>query len=93
MSPAGDFTVALRATWHDGRTDAAAAARHCSTDPGTQGPASYAARADLFGISYQVEGVFVVDGRGMWQLESIAPVTKSRFVAAAFADWIKTAGR
>jgi hypothetical protein len=33
------------------------------------------------------------DERGMWQLELIAPVNKSAFVAAAFADWIKTIGR
>ena len=61
---------------------------------GQSGSTSYATRADSFGISYQVEGVFVPqDGRGMWQLELIAPVTKSAFVTAAFADWIKAIGR
>ena len=94
MSPAGDFTVALRATWHEGSTDAAAAASQCSAQPGSQGSTSYATRADSFGIAYQVEGVFVPQAeRGMWQLELIAPVAKIAFVTAAFADWIKSISR
>ena len=94
MSPVGDFTVAFRATWHEETTDAAAVARRCSAQPGRQGATSYATRADSFGIAYQVEGVFVPqEGRGMWQLELIAPATKSAFVSAAFADWIRTINR
>jgi S1-C subfamily serine protease len=90
MSPPGDFTVALRATWHDAESDAPHAARQCSPQPGRYGPASYTARADAFGIAYQVEGVFVAQGdRGMWQLEVIAPVNKSSFLGSVFADWFK----
>jgi hypothetical protein len=90
MSPSGDFTVALRAAWHGAsRADATATARKCSAQAGAWGPASYAARATAFGIAYQVEGVFVrqPDG-GLWQLEMVAPVDKSRFVAEVFRDWI-----
>jgi hypothetical protein len=90
MSPAGDFTVALRAALHDAASaDATAAARKCSAQPGASGPASYAARATAFGVVYQVEGIFVrqPDG-GLWQLEMVAPVDKSRFVAEIFRDWI-----
>jgi hypothetical protein len=91
MSPPGDFTVTLRATWHDSAIDAEAAARRCTRDPGGHGGASYTTRADAFGLPYQFDGVFVPQaGRGMWQLEVIAPVNKSGFIAALFSEWAKT---
>lgn len=95
MSPTGDFTVAFRAAWHSvSSVDATAAARTCSAQPGASGSASYVARATAFGIVYQVEGTFVrqPDG-GLWQLEKIAPVDKSRFVAEIFRDWIASIGQ
>jgi trypsin-like peptidase len=90
MSPAGDFTVALRAVWHPASSaDTTAAARKCSAQPGTSGPASYAARATAFGIVYQLDGIFARQADGsIWQLEMIAPVEKRKFVAAIFHDWI-----
>ena len=91
MSPPGDFTVALRAAWHGGAMkDLAAAARTCSVQPGRFGETSYAARAAAWGVTYQIEGVFVqLLGRGVWQLEMITPVDKGRFVSDAFSEWIK----
>jgi hypothetical protein len=95
MSPSGDFTVGLRASWHPGATNAAAAAaRKCSPQPGAFGETSYAARADAWGIAYQVDGVFVaVPERGVWQLEMVAPLDKSRFVAGLFGEWVKSLSR
>lgn len=90
MSPPGDFTVALRATWHDAATNAVNAARQCSPEPGRYGPTSYTTRADAFGIAYQVDGLFVPQpGRGMWQLEVIAPANKIGFITAVFGEWAK----
>jgi hypothetical protein len=95
MSPVGDFTVALRATWHAASTeDATSTARKCSPKPGAFGETSYSARAAAWGVTYQVEGVFVhVPGSGVWQLEMITPVEKSRFVAGVFGEWIKAVAR
>jgi S1-C subfamily serine protease len=95
MSPTGDFTVVLRAAWFAGpQADVAALARHCSQAPGELGQRSYTARAEAWGISYQVDGVFVeVANAGVWQLEMITPVDKTRLIAPVFAEWIKTVAR
>lgn len=93
MSPLGDFTVALRAAWHSASIkDVTSTARKCSAQAGSFGEASYATRAAAWGVTYQVEGIFLqVPGSGVWQLELIAPAEKSRFVAEVFAEWIKAA--
>jgi hypothetical protein len=95
MAPTGDFTVVLRAAWFAGsQADVTALARHCSQAPGELGPRSYTARAEAWGIAYQVDGVFVeVANAGVWQLEMIAPADKTRFVAPVFADWTKAVVR
>jgi hypothetical protein len=94
MSPAGDFTLALRVAWFGGpSTDVAALARQCSREAGDLGPGSYVVRGDAWGIAYQVDGVFVETTNGVWQLEMVAPVDKTRFVAPIFADWVKFIGR
>ena len=92
MSPSGDFTVGLRASWHPGVVkDVTSAARKCSPQPGAHGANSYSARADAWGIAYQVDGVFIaVPDRGVWHLEMVAPVEKARFVGALFGDWVKS---
>jgi len=95
MSPTGDFTVALRAAWFGGPlADVATLARQCSREPGDLGPRSYVVRGEAWGITYQVDGVFVeVPNAGVWQLELIAPVDKTRFAAQVFADWINAVVR
>jgi S1-C subfamily serine protease len=91
MSPVGDFTVALRAAWHSASiSDAASAARKCSAQPGSFGEASYVARAAAWGVTYQIDGIFLqLPGSGVWQLELIAPADKSPFVTEVFAEWMK----
>jgi S1-C subfamily serine protease len=91
MSPLGDFTVALRAAWHSASVkDVTSAARKCSPQPGGFGETSYVARAAAWGVTYQIDGVFVqFPGSGVWQLEMITPVEKGRFVSDVFAEWIK----
>jgi hypothetical protein len=95
MSPFGDFTVALRAAQHNESVkDVTSVARKCSPQPGGFGETSYATRAAAWGVTYQIEGLFVLlPGSGVWQLEMIMPVEKGRFVADVFAEWIKTLQR
>jgi hypothetical protein len=95
MSPFGDFTVALRAAWHsEALKDVTSAARKCSPQPGGFGEPSYATRAAAWGVTYQIEGIFVqVPGSGVWQLEMITPVEKGRFVRDLFADWTNAVRR
>jgi hypothetical protein len=87
--------VALRAAWHAASTEGAtSSARKCSPKPVAFGETSYSARAAVWGVTYQVEGVFVqLPGSAVWQLEMITPVEKSRFVASVFGEWIKAIGR
>jgi S1-C subfamily serine protease len=91
MSPPGDFTVMLRAAWYVHPTpEAASAARRCSPQPGTYGDTSYFTQATAWGMPFRVEGVFIQRGDGgVWQLEMIAPLDKTRFVVDLFADWIR----
>ena len=92
MSPSGDFTVMLRAAWHSATIeDVRSTSRQCSPQPGSFGDSSYATRANAWGITYQIEGVFVpLSDGGVWQLEMVAPMEKSRFVTSVFGEWIKT---
>ena len=95
MSPAGDFTVAIRAAWHARPPEnAATAARKCSAQQGALGGTSYSTRAAAWGVMYHFEGVFVqIPGSGAWQIEMVSPVEKSGFVAGLFADWIRAIPR
>jgi S1-C subfamily serine protease len=91
MSPLGDFTVMLRAAWYAQPTaDMTSAARRCSPQPGAFGDTSYATQATAWGSPYRIEGVFIQQGdAGIWQLEMITPLEKTRFVVDLFADWIR----
>jgi S1-C subfamily serine protease len=89
ISPAGDFSVALRAAWFPGASaEAPAASRTCAA-PGAFGDASYTARAAAWGVDYRLDGVFVPARQdGLWQLEVIAPTGKSALVSQLFAKWV-----
>jgi hypothetical protein len=74
--------------------DVRSTSRKCSPQPGRFGNSSYATRANAWGITYQIEGIFVpLSGGGVWQLEMVAPMEKSRFVAGVFGEWFKATSR
>lgn len=89
-SPAGDFTIALRAGWRqaDSRSSVEAASA-CSARRGSFGPSSYTFRIDWLGISYAVEGVFVTREDGLLQLEAVSPIDKQPFLRELFTAWIE----
>lgn len=90
MSPIGDFTVSLRATFHPSPSpDARAAARRCSAQPGAFGESSYSTNATAWGVTYLADGVFLPTANGVWQLEMVAPADKRRHVTGAFGQWIR----
>jgi S1-C subfamily serine protease len=89
MSPAGDFTVQLRAAWWPGTLgDARQAARACSPRAGPLGEASYVGEGQWWGEPYEVRGAFVQAAGGFWQLELAAPVRKAALVSALFERWV-----
>ena len=91
--PPGDVTLALRAaTWNSGSLVPEQAAAACSSPRGAA--ASYASRAEWFGVSYFIEGAFVrLDSGQVAQLEVISPVQKEPVARALLAAWIKVAER
>ena len=92
-SPAGNFTVTLRAAvWSGSDFSLDAAASACSSRRSALEGASYVARADSLGTSYSLEGVFIRAGAGhVLQLEVVAPVQRSTLAHDLLAAWMKKA--
>jgi hypothetical protein len=76
-SPEGDFTVSFRAGWWWSKPE---------TGPVAQLP--YARRSNQLGVSYVVEGTFIVGAEGFYQLELNAPEQKLAFVRDLFRAWV-----
>ncbi|MGQ0734152.1 MAG: S1C family serine protease [Acidobacteriota bacterium] len=88
-SPAGDFTVQLRASWRPGASgDLMNAARSCAPSADPSVDAAYVSSADWWGTSYQVEGLFFPGPGGVWHLEGVAPRAKSAAAGAVFKAWV-----
>ena len=89
-SPAGDFTITLRAGWlSESPLTAASAAARCSSRRATNGPASYVAAANWLGTSYTIEGVFVERSQRLLHLQLVAPADKATAMSAMLAGWLK----
>jgi hypothetical protein len=89
-SPPGDFTVSFRAAYWPARSDTPEqAAAACSARRGDGGADSYEFATDWLGLSYAVQGSFVVVGNGLVQLELVAPVTKQTYLRELFAAWVR----
>jgi hypothetical protein len=88
LSPEGDFTVVLRASWWrppaPGREDALAA---CGSPRG-----SFAFRDERLGVVRHVRGVFLSRGDELWALEAAAPAAKEPFVRDFFRAWVGAVG-
>jgi hypothetical protein len=86
-----DFTVALRvAVWPASiAPDEISAA--CWPSRGALGAASYLSRSERLGIAYSAEGVFLLSGQRVLQLEVIAPTQQSAYARALLALWVKKA--
>ena len=91
MSPPGNFTIALRAAWRaDRRLEPAQAARSCSATPGLGGDASYLSTGEWLGITYRIEGAFLVTLQGgLLQLEWVAPSDQVENTRRLFDAWQK----
>jgi hypothetical protein len=88
-SPAGDFTVALRAGWITtaGMAPQQAAAA-CGT-PAGEDQVSYAREFTFLGTRYVVQGRFAAaDGGGLMQLEWSVSAEQAAAARAAFAGWL-----
>ena len=89
-SPAGDFTITLRAGWlSESPLTAAAAAARCSSRRTTNGAAFYVAAANWLGTSYTIEGVFVERSQRLLHLQLVAPADKATAMSAMLAGWLK----
>ncbi|MGH9333304.1 MAG: hypothetical protein ACRD21_06080, partial [Vicinamibacteria bacterium] len=89
-SPPGDFRVSLRSGyWQRGSRTAESAARACGERPGTHGASSYRYGLEYLGVGYAVEGAFMEMGDGLLQLEVVAPVETSGFLAELTRAWIE----
>jgi Trypsin-like peptidase domain len=88
-SPAGDFTIVLRASVWSAEFALDRAAAACSSRRGTLEESSYVAAAEGLGVSYTVEGVFARVGSRTVQLEVVAPARKNLLARALLAQSLK----
>ncbi len=88
-SPPGDFRISLRAAWWSSGADALSAARACSIRPGRRGESSYGYSVDYLGVRYAVSGIFTEVGRGLLQLEGVAPADAAALVSELTGSWIE----
>jgi hypothetical protein len=88
-SPAGDFTIVLRASVWSAEFALDRAAAACSSRRGTLEESSYVAAAEWLGVSYTVEGVFARVGSRTVQLEVVAPARKNLLARALLAQSLK----
>ncbi|HEX4996819.1 MAG TPA: trypsin-like peptidase domain-containing protein [Terriglobia bacterium] len=91
MSPAQDFTVALRmAIWPGGEFTPAQGAAACSDGRGRGASGAYAQRQEWLGVSYVIEGLFVTLGSTrIVRLEALAPESRSAYARAALEAWAR----
>jgi S1-C subfamily serine protease len=88
-SPAGDFTVALRALrWRSGSFAPEDLARACG-QPAETGGATYGRRFDRLGVVMGAWGTFVTRGDEVLLLEAEAPETKLPFVRDLYVEWTR----
>ncbi len=93
-SPAGDFTVSLRAAWWraPGFTPEAAIAA-CAWPTGPLGAGSYSLRREQWGSVQALRGAFRRRGDGVLQLELAAPPPKVPFLDDLFRAWLAARSR
>ena len=85
-----DFTTTLRAAvWSAGVPKLDEVVSACASSRGSAGPSSYSSGAELFGVSYVVEGIFMQVGSRLVQLEVVSPNTKAVLAKELLAGWIK----
>jgi hypothetical protein len=88
-SPAGDFTVVLRALrWPKGAVRPAEVAQACGARPG-EAPPRYAGRFERLGLTLGVWGAFVERPGEILLLEAEAPEGKLPFIRDLYAEWLR----
>ena len=93
-SPAGDFTVSLRAAWWraPGFTPEGASAA-CAGPTGSLGAGSYSLRREQWGTVQTLRGAFRRRGDGVVQIELAAPPPKAPFLDELFRAWLAALSR
>jgi S1-C subfamily serine protease len=90
-SPAGDFTVILRAMrWTSGALAPEERARACGP-PAEAGGATYGRRFDRLGVVMGAWGTFVTRGGEVLLLEAEAPEAKLPFLRDLYVEWTRRA--
>jgi len=89
-SPADDFTVSVRlAWWSAARPDPATRAEACGGAQNPDGPPTYRARTDRYGVTYATEGGFLaLTNGGVLQYELHAPERSFPAVRQSLAAWL-----
>jgi S1-C subfamily serine protease len=88
-SPAGDFTIVLRASVWPTEIPLERAAAACSSRRGELGDSSYATAVEWLGVPYVIEGVFARVGSRTVQIEVLAPARKNALARALLAQSLK----